>query len=97
LPLKAIPGNYFAFIEGHPVQKSSGGGTTVVGIAAATKFYFTIAPSNIFEAMYYRVTTFFDYNAPWSYIVLAVIALAILWVLFKKHFKFKLNIKVDKK
>lgn len=97
LPIKAKPGNYFAFIEGHPVQKASGGGTTVIGIAAATKFYFTIAPSNIFEAIYYRLITFFDYNAPWSYIILAVVLVAVLWALFKKFFKFKLNIKIDKK
>ena len=47
LPIKIEPGNYFAYLEGHPiatVQK----GNTVLGVAAASKLYFTVVPANVF-------------------------------------------------
>ena len=39
LPVRMKPGNYFAYLEAHPVIESGPG--TTIGIAAATKAYFT--------------------------------------------------------
>lgn len=50
LPLNAVPGNYFAYLEARPTQKGKGG-TTTIGIAAAAKLYFTVVPSNIFDSI----------------------------------------------
>ena len=54
LPIKAEPGQYFAYLEAHPV-KSSPAQTTTIGIAAATKLYFEITPGNIFSGIYYKI------------------------------------------
>lgn len=94
LPLKVIPGDYFAFLEGRPVQAMEVGQTSV-GIAAAAKLYFTVAPANVFQAVYYKTLSFFNNYSPWPQIVLAVIILAILISLFRKKFSFRL--KIDKK
>lgn len=96
IPIKTKPGNYFAFIEAHPVKDAETPGASI-NVAAASKLYFTVEPANIFQGIYYKVVYFFVNNAPWSYIVLAVLVLAVLVTLFKKKFKFKLNVQVDKK
>ena len=94
IPLKTEPGDYFAFLEAHPDVKVSGGGTAV-GVAAASKLYFTVAPSNIFQALYYKTVFFFGAYSPWTYIVLAVIIAAVLIYFLRKRFSF--NISIGKK
>ncbi len=97
LPVKgAKPGDYFAFLQAYPVQKATSGGTTI-GVAAATKLYFTVAPANIFVGLYYRAASIFAMYSPWSYIIGFVILLAIIMTIFRKIFRFKLNLSIDKK
>jgi len=89
LPTKTIPGNYFAYLEAHPVKKSVAGQTSI-GIAAATKLWFTIAPTNFFQGFYYRFISLYSRYHPWDTIVLAVIFVAaLLWYISKK-FKFQI-------
>jgi len=89
LPTKTIPGNYFAYLEAHPVKKSVAGQTSI-GIAAATKLWFTIAPSNFFQGLYYRFISLYTRYHPWDTIVLAVIfVVALLWFISEK-FKFQI-------
>jgi hypothetical protein len=64
LPLKMEPGNYFAYLEAHPVV-SEGGGGAKVGIAAAAKLYFKVEPANFFQGMYYKVISFGKVYYPW--------------------------------
>lgn len=90
LPLKIKPGDYFAYLEAHPVIKAGPG--TTIGVAAATKTYFTIAPANIWQAAYYKISSLLVLYAPWTYIVLAVILGAIIILLFKKYFTFQIGI-----
>jgi hypothetical protein len=97
LPIKVKPGNYFAYLEAHPVVESKNDGTARINVAAASKFYFSIAPANIFQGFYYRLLSFFSFYAPWTYIVSSLIIVAALLTLFRRKFKFKLNIKIDKK
>jgi hypothetical protein len=95
LPIKgAKPGTYFAYLEGHPVKKDISGQTSI-GVAAAAKLYFTVAPANIFQGIYYRLLSILRNNAPWSYVVLALAAGSVLVVLFRKYFTF--NIGISKK
>lgn len=94
IPIKTIPGNYFAFIEAHPVKRSETPGASI-NVAAASKLYFTVKPANIFQGIYYKTVDFFLDYAPWTYIVLAVLILAVLIVIVRKKFSF--NISIGKK
>ena len=91
LPLKMTPGEYFAYLEAHPVI-IAGPGTTI-GVAAATKTYFTVAPANIFQAVTHRISSFVKNNAPWTYVVLAIVAGAVVIMLFRRFFAFQFRIK----
>lgn len=90
LPVKMKPGDYFAYLEAHPVV-ISGPGTTI-GVAAATKTYFTVVPANLWQAMVHRVSTFFTQNAPWPHVVLSVLIAAVLIALFRRNFSLNLGI-----
>jgi len=96
IPIKARPGNYFAYIEAYPV-KTAISGVTRINIAAATKLYFTVAPANIFEGIYYRVLSFITHYAPWTYIIFGLIGLFVLIYLFRRFFNFNLGISISKK
>ena len=89
LPAKTQPGDYFAYLEGHPVKKSEVGQTSV-GVAAAAKLYFTVAPANIFQGIYYRFISLYSRYHPWDTIVLVIIILAILITIFRKKFKIQI-------
>lgn len=89
LPIKTRPGKYFAYLEGHPVRKSEAG-VTSIGVAAATRLYFTVAPANIFQGIYYRFISLYSRYHPWDTIVLAIIVLAGLVVIFRKKFKIQI-------
>ncbi len=92
LPVKTEPGDYFAFLEARPAKKSEGQGGAQIGVAAATKLWFTVAPSNIFTAMYYRTMALFRDYKPWSQIVLSLIIVATLLVVIKNKFSFQLSV-----
>lgn len=92
IPVKTIPGNYFAYLEAHPDKSSQSAGGAVIGISAAAKMYFTIAPANIFQGIYYRVISILKNSAPWSYVILVAIAMSISVALFRKYFSFSIGI-----
>lgn len=89
LPVKIIPGDYFAYVQGQPVQKTSTTGGTSIGVAAAAKLYFTVAPANIFQGIYYRFISVYSRYHPWDTIVLAIIFAAIIFRFVGKRFKFQ--------
>ncbi len=91
IPLKAAPGNYLAYIEAHPVATSTGGGMQI-GVAAATKLYFTVKPANVFVAVTNSIANFFTRNAPLSYIVPGVVALGLLVFFLRRHIKIDMKI-----
>ncbi len=96
LPLKVIPGKYFAYLEGFPTKKA-GGGQTTIGVAAASKLYFEVAPSNIFEGIYYRVLSLWKNNQPYSNIAGGIVIAAVVIVLFRRFFSFEVSVKKAKK
>ncbi len=94
LPLRTAPGDYFAYLEGHPVKKSESGQTSI-GIAAAAKLYFTVVPANMVLGAYYRLVSFWQVYAPWPKVGVIVLLIFIAVILIKKHFK--INIDIAKK
>lgn len=90
LPVNARPGNYFAYLEAHPIVKGKKGVT--IGVAAATKLYFSIKPANIFSAILYKILTFFETFAPYSYIGLGLLVLIAGILIFRRYFKIKLGV-----
>ena len=97
LPIKgAKPGDYFVFLQAFPEKKEDVQGTSI-GVAAASKLYFTVAPANIFVGMYYRVVSIFSMYSPWAYIVLGVLIASILVVTLRRFVSFNLGISVKKK
>ena len=91
LPVKTKPGDYFAYLEAHPVIKAGPG--TTIGIAAATKTYFTIIPANIWQAITHRISSFFFLYAPWTYVGLTIVIGAIIITIFRRFFAFQIGIK----
>lgn len=97
LPVKGVqPGDYFAFLSAHPVKSSDAQGTTV-GVAAATKVYFTVLPANFLTGIYYRLTSLLATYSPYSYIILIVVGLAFLITIFRKLFAFNIGVSLKKK
>ena len=96
LPVKTVPGKYFAYLEGHPL-KTVESGVTSVGVAAAAKFYFQVAPANFFEGLYYRIISFFKTYAPWTYVAVGLIAFANLVLIIRRFVKIDISVKTKNK
>lgn len=91
LPIQARPGDYFAFLEAHPVTAGQEGVT--IGVAAATKLNFTIKPAGVLGATVERVRSFFTTTSPTSYIVLGVIAAVVLVSAIRRYISVNISLK----
>lgn len=97
LPIdKVVPGDYFAYLEAKPIIEDKPG-VSSVGIAAAAKLTFTIAPSNFVEGIYYTLKYVFDEYQPWSTVVVSAVGLVLLKVILSRFISIDLNIKPKKK
>ena len=92
IPVNARPGDYFALIEAHPIVKKSG---VAIGVAAATKLYFSVKPANVVAAISARITSFLETTSPYSYIGLGVVGLAVVIYLFLRYFR--LSFRLERK
>lgn len=94
LPVDVRPGNYFAFLEAHPVAKGEG---VTIGVAAATKLNFTVKPSGVLGAAIERIRSLLENNAPASYIIItvigAVLALSLLIIVGRKYLAVQIRLK----
>lgn len=96
LPIKNLkPGDYFAYLEARPSQKAESGQTRI-GIAAASKLYFTVAPSNLFAGIYYRIISLFKLLSPWSYIVPSLVLFVAMILILRKYVSFSIGINVKR-
>lgn len=95
LPVKVQPGEYFAYLEAHPA-KSSTSGVTAIGIAAATKLYFTVEAANLFQGLYYRFLTILSTYFPWPQISFGLIILVSFILILRKYIAFNIGIKIKK-
>ena len=91
LPMKTRPGDYFAYLEVHPVIKAGPG--TSIGIAVAAKLYFTVIPANAWQAITYRISSFWTIYSPWTWIVSGIALAAIIIALLRKNFAFQIGVK----
>lgn len=91
VPLKGEPGDYFAFIESGPVASNEPG--TSVGIAVATKLFFTLVPANIFQAISYRVASIYNAYRPWSWLVPLLATLFILLMILRRFVSFNIAVR----
>jgi hypothetical protein len=96
LPLKVVPGDYFAFVEASPA-KVADNGDTHIGVSAASKLYFTVAPASFLQGIYYRVISFWKVNQPWTNRGAMALGAVVLLLIFKKFFHVEINTKKTKK
>lgn len=90
LPVSGVkPGDYFAYLQAHPIRRTEAGQATI-GVAAATKLYFTIVPANVFQGIYYRFISLYSRYHPWNTIVLAIILATIVLRFLGKRFKIQI-------
>jgi hypothetical protein len=85
IPIKTEPGDYFAYIEGHPLTTTTSGNTSV-GIAAAGKLYFTVSPASTLQGIYYRLLSLWETYTPWPQRVVAGAVIIVAIALFSKNF-----------
>ncbi|MBI2356954.1 hypothetical protein HYV12_02815 [Candidatus Dojkabacteria bacterium] len=90
LPLKVVPGEYFAFLEASPIKENEEGSSSV-GIAAAAKLYFEVAPANIFIGIYYRLLSLWNLYSPWTERVAGAFALVVLYLVGRNYIKIELK------
>lgn len=91
VPVKTKPGDYFAFLESGPVASGEVG--TSVGVAVATKLYFSVVHANLWDAMLYRIASLFVNYAPWSWVGLSVAVLGALAAIFRTFFSFNVSLR----
>jgi uncharacterized protein YaiE (UPF0345 family) len=91
LPIRDVkPGEYFAYLTAQPVSGISEGSASV-GVAAATKLYFSVISANIFQAIYFVVLDFIAKYRPWSIIVPVFVFLLVGWKILSKKFKIQVT------
>jgi hypothetical protein len=91
-PSSAHPGDYFAYIEAHPLKKDTSG-KAAINIAAATKFSFSVRPANFLQRIYYFLLDLWQRYKQFIIPVLLVIGLAVFLVYSRRN----LNVQVKKK
>lgn len=98
LPITAQPGDYFAFLEAHPV-KNQDGKSTSVSIAAASKLYFTVEPGNIFQGIYYKIVSWWQLHTPWTNIGASLVVGVLAWLIVRRfvHIDISLSKKSEPK
>jgi len=90
LPIRgALPGEYFAFLQARPIIVAEAG-VASVGVAAASQLRFTVEPSNIFQALYYRFSDWYSHFHPWNTIVLVIAFVALLLAFLRRKFKIQI-------
>jgi len=94
VPVNAVPGDYFAYVEAFPLSNTGeeGSGTTI-GIAAASKLYFEITPANVLAGVYYKAISLWKYYQPWSTRGAIVVGGIVTLVLMKKYLNIDINLK----
>jgi len=92
LPLKTVPGKYFTYLEGRPIKKSEDGKTSIA-IAAAAKLYFTVAPANFIQAVYYKIASLWKIYSPWTDRAGILILVMIVVFFFKRFFNLQIRVK----
>lgn len=92
LPLKAEPGDYFAYLEGHPIRAAKNGNTSI-GVAAAAKLYFTVVPANLGQAVFYKAASLWKIYSPWPQRFLLLLAAGGAYLIAKRYFNIQIGLR----
>ncbi|MCH7730639.1 hypothetical protein IID21_03890, partial [Patescibacteria group bacterium] len=93
LPVDTRPGDYFAFLEAHPVAEGEG---VTIGVAAATKLNFSVKPKGVLGAAVERLRSLIEANRPVAYALGGLAALLIVYSLGKRYLDVKVGLKKPK-
>jgi hypothetical protein len=88
LPTGADPGRYEGLLAAQIVME---GGGAQVGAAAAAKVLFEIESATLLGAWWHKLSTWFEENAPWTWLVPALLALALVVSQFRRRFSFRVE------
>jgi hypothetical protein len=91
LPIKTVPGNYFAYIEARPLATVKSKGGANIGVAAASKLYFDINPDNIFYGIGYRLISLWNLYSPVPQILLVILSIVLIYKKLTKHINFSIS------
>lgn len=86
----AVPGDYFAYLEAHPLKRDQSG-RAAVQVAAATKFEFKIIPANMFQRVYYALQAFWNKHKPILLPALIALLIVILVLIARRYLKVELK------
>ena len=90
LPVDARPGDYFAFLEAHPVARGEG---VTIGVAAATKLNFTVKPKGVLGAAIERIRSLIEANRPLAYTIAGIAGAVIIVSLGRRYLDIKIGFK----
>lgn len=88
LPTGADPGNYEGLLAAQIVTEGKG---AQVGAAAAAKVTFEVESATLLGAYWYKLSTWFEGNAPWTWIVPAALASLLLAWQLRRNFAFRVE------
>jgi hypothetical protein len=86
LPTGADPGDYEGLLAAQIVTKGKG---AQVGAAAAAKLTFSVEASTWLGAQWYRIRTFLSGHEPWTWLIPALLATALLGWQLRRRFAFQ--------
>jgi hypothetical protein len=87
LPTGADPVHYEGLVAAQIVTKGKG---AQVGAAAAAKVTFSVESSTWLGGLWYRVRTFFSDHEPWTWLIPALLAMALLGSQVRQRFSFQI-------
>jgi hypothetical protein len=88
LPTGADPGDYEGLLAAQIVTEGDG---AQVGAAAAAKLTFEVESATLLGAYWHKLTTSFEENAPWTWLVPALLAMLLIAWQFRRRFAFRLE------
>jgi len=88
LPSGADPGDYEALVAAQIVTKGKG---AQIGAAAAAKLTFSVEASTWLGGQWYRIRTFFADHQPWTWLIPALLAMAMLAAHVRNRFSFRVE------
>jgi len=83
LPTGANPGDYEGLLAAQIVTHGKG---AQVGAAAAAKLTFSVEASTWLGAQWYRIRTFLSGHEPWTWLIPALLATALLGIQMRRRF-----------
>lgn len=88
LPTGADPGNYEGLLAAQIVTEGEG---AQVGAAAAARVTFEVESATLLGAYWYKLSTWFEDNTPWTWVVPAVLAWLLLAWQLRRNFAFRVE------